>query len=380
MPSIARGQECTTSILNWFIAVNGVKTDAFEVGCQIWDISGGMPGTVVWPVPGDDSQWEDESAAPGKFGVGSYYPYDNTLGAGWKPGLAEPLGDHRIKWRWKISAAAPYQEGMEDFTVLIQSGGSTSDEYVTVQEIRDEGVPDPPEGPTNDEILAMIQLYSEIINRFTRCFFNSRQMTLLLDGSGHETLHLPFPLLTVSGLEVNLDIDGVGSVLVASDYVAYNRDLVDDKRNPRIQLRSEVGSIFTARAGIFTAGFQNQKLSGTFGWLESGATPAAIKRAAKILVIKNLGKLATGEEGPDDWGGGIAVRRNGVLEEKADRHSIKFADIYSKSGGALGQDLMLINDPTALALIRPYVINLPAIAWSSRPFERAMMSDQHNFG
>ena len=45
MPTLARGQENTPSILNWFISINGVLTDAYEVGYQIYDITGGLPGT-----------------------------------------------------------------------------------------------------------------------------------------------------------------------------------------------------------------------------------------------------------------------------------------------------------------------------------------------
>ena len=43
MPALARGQENTPSIINWFITVNNVLTDAYEVGYQIWDITGGLP-------------------------------------------------------------------------------------------------------------------------------------------------------------------------------------------------------------------------------------------------------------------------------------------------------------------------------------------------
>jgi len=381
MPSIARGQECTTSILNWFILVNGTKTDAFDVGCQIWDISGGLPGSVVWPTPGDDTAWENVTNAPGKFSVGSYYPYDNTLGAGWTPALGEPLGDHLIKWRWKITAAAPYMAGQEAFTVLAESSGTTQDEYITVQQVRDEGVPLPADGgPSDDEILALIQLFSGLVDKVTRCFFTARTFELRLDGSGHDTLFLPWPVIEITAVEVNL-LAGTsprsGTVLTEDQYEVYNRDLPNDKRTPRIELVSQGQSIYAGTdLGNFAVGTLNQRISGTFGWVENGQVPLPIQQAMKRLVIRNLGKLATGEGGSESWGGGGAAAGSwGILEEQTDRHRIKFTD--AKAGEGMGADataLQLINDPVAYAMIMQYRIATPAIAWSSRPVERGMMN------
>jgi len=107
MPALSRGQENTPSVLNWFITVNGVLTDAFLTQYRIMDITGGLPGTQVFPTtPGT---YENVTAAPGKFAGGSYYAYDNGNAQGWTPDLLENIGTHRIEWQWQISPAAPLQ-------------------------------------------------------------------------------------------------------------------------------------------------------------------------------------------------------------------------------------------------------------------------------
>lgn len=382
MPSLARGEENTTSILNWFIRQSGVLVDVHEIGFQVWDVSGGAPGTLRFPNPADPSEWEDVTSGDGHFGTGSYYAFDNDNDRGFTPDLGEPLGEHWIKWRWKFASGSPYVEDQEAFTVLTQGGGSVTDEYCTVDEIHDEGVPlEADGGPGDADILALIQLYSTAIDKVTRCFFAPRTMTLYLDGSGHNVLFMPFPIINVTEVEVNL-LPGPdprsGSVLSEDEFTVYNRDVVNDKRNPRIELVRGGGSIFAGTyRGLFRASTLNQKVTGTFGWLEGGDTPKFIKQACKRLVIRNLGKLATGDGGPATWGGGgSAVSAWGVEKEVTDRHSISYTD--AKAGAGMGADataLQLINDPVAYAMIMQHRIATPAVAWSSRPTERQMMTD-----
>lgn len=134
MTSIARGQENTTNRINGFVYVGCVLTDAYEMGFQVWDMTGGEPGVQVFPAVAGD--WEDVTLPPGKFDTGSYYAYDNTLAQGWTPSLTASLGTHRIKWRWKITGAANYQQAQEDFTVLQESTWSTSDSVITVDQVK----------------------------------------------------------------------------------------------------------------------------------------------------------------------------------------------------------------------------------------------------
>lgn len=349
MPSLARGQENTPSIVNWFITVNGVLTDAFEVGYQIWDITGGLPGSVVFPAPGDDTQWEDVTSAPGKFSVGSYYAYDNTAGNGYTPGLAEPVGTHRIKWRWKISAAAPYQMGQEDFEVLVASGGSSADHYISVQDVRDAGIPDPPDDTT---ILAYIETWQQFLDRACRQWFVPKQMILELNGNDSDTLFFGIPIIQVDYIKLNGSADQLQEQL----YKVYSsRSYPDDRRNPRIKLvgPDEYRDIFVAPLTFgklkFRRGQKNQEVKGIFGFTEEdGSTPKMISRALLKLVIEKLSNpVYPGASNPL-----VPVTPGGqVIKEKTDGHEIQYSDsTKSRKAGLDG----ITQDQEILDIIKLY--------------------------
>lgn len=130
MPAIARGEENTVGNVNWFTTLNYVLADMAVVEFRILDITGGLPGSQVFPPSG----WEDVSAAPGKFGTGSYYAYDNGNARGWTPELTANLGTHRVEWRWKLEAGSAYQYGAEDIEVTEQPVISIAD-YLTLQDL-----------------------------------------------------------------------------------------------------------------------------------------------------------------------------------------------------------------------------------------------------
>lgn len=352
MPALARGQENTPSIINWFITVNGVLTDAHEVGFQVWDISGGLPGTILFPVPGDGSQWEDVSSGAGNFSVGAYYAYDNAAAKGWTPGLAEMVGTHRIKWRWKITAAAPYQSDAEDFEVLVQSAGSSADTYISIQNVRDEGlaVADYPD----EQVLAFIETWQTFLDRACRQWFVPKAKVILADGNDSDTLFFGVPIISIDYLKLN-----GGAVELNADYyrIYSNQDgWPDDRRNPQIKLirTKECRNIFTApvTAGElrFRRGQQNQEIKGIFGFVESdGSVPKLIQRALTKLVIEKLTRpiySASGASPPPILGT--------ILREFTDGHSIH----YGAAGGGYAERRPglsgITEDPEILDIIKLY--------------------------
>lgn len=288
MPSIARGQENTTDRINWFVTINGVLADVYEIGFRILDISGGLPGTQIFPTtPGD---FEDVTSAPGRFNVGSYYAYDNTGGTGWTPELTASLGDHRIEWRWKTFASSNYQLDAEDFTVLVESAGSSADTYITVQDIRDVGIT--VTMADDQTVLDTIAIWQEFIDRACRQWFNPRALTLQFDGTDSDTLHFGIPIISIDYVRLNNDPNNLNT-----DYyrVYSSRSYPDDRRNPRIKLvrSDEFRDIYTAPLTWgelrFRKGRQNQTVKGTFGFTESdGSVPKLIQRALTKLVVEKL--------------------------------------------------------------------------------------------
>lgn len=353
MPAIARGQENTTSILNWFVTVNGALTDMHEVGYQIYDITGGLPGTQIFPTtPGD---WEDVSSAPGNFSVGSYYAYDSGNTQGWTPDLAEPIGTHRIVWRWKVSAASPYQSGQEDFEVLVQSAGSSADLYISVQDIRDLGMPNPPD---DDTVLATIEVWQAFLERACRQWFVPKAMILSVDGTDSDTIHLGVPIISIDYVKLNDDPAELDTEL----YRVYNATRYpDDRRNPRIKLVPHHDlDIYTMPVSDYSLRFrkgrQNQEIKGTFGFVEEdGSVPKLIKRALTKLVVEKLTYpifVATGGTAPPTNNAPASV--GDLLEEWTDGHKIKYNAVKPETKPRAPGLTGITDDPEIHDIIRLY--------------------------
>lgn len=353
MPALARGQENLPSIINWFVTVNGVLTDMNEVGFRIFDITAGLPGTQIFPTtPGD---YEDVTNAPGKFGVGSYYAYDNGAGKGWTPGIAEPIGTHRIEWRWKVGAASAYQSGFEDFEVLVESAGSSVDTYCSVQDIRDLGID--ATMMSDADVLAQIELWQAILERVTRQWFNARQMVLSIDGNDSDTLFFGVPIISIDYIKINkstVELD-------PEAYRVYNgrAGFPDHRHNPKISLKPEESFDIYNRpvnysgSNRFRRGYQNQEIKGIFGFTEAdGSTPKAIKRALCKLVYEKI----TNPINPGQGGSLPAPpppATGPLVEEETDDHRRKFAVTAPKAKAAGILD-GITSDPEIQQILRLY--------------------------
>lgn len=335
--ALARGEENTTTKLNWFITVNGVLTDAFEVGFAVFDKTGGAPGTQIFPA--GVGTFEPVETGPGHFGTGQYYAYDNGNAQGWTPSLGEPLGTHCIKWRWKLTAASAFQQGEEEFEVIVESAGSPDETYCTVAELRALGVPDEtatPPGPTDAQLLEKIKLAQQLFERATRNWFVPRTLQFKFDGTDSDTIHFGIPIIDVEWLKLNRDPTN----LDPGNYAVYNaRSYPDDRRNPRLKLirTEEIRDIYTAPLTFgqlkFRKGRQNQEIRGTFGFVEDDmSTPLPVKEAVCRMTIERLSQPAFGTSiisPPSVSGGGS------IVEEWTDGHKLKYAvatPIARKSG------------------------------------------------
>ncbi len=351
MPALSRGQENTQSIINWFITVNGVLTDAYALEYRIFDITGGLPGTQIFPTAPD---YEIVTNAPGKFATGSYYAYDNTAGTGWTPSLTEPIGTHRIEWRWKITASAPWQSGQEDFEVLVQSAGSSADTYITIQDLRDQGIPDP---PSDADVLASIELWQALIERACRQWFVPKTLVLKLDGTDSDAIHFGVPIISIDYVKINNETTALDTGL----YKVYNAvTYPSDRSNPRIKLISEyeVRDIYSAPLITgrmkFRKGRQNQEIKGTFGYVEAdGGVPKLIKRALLKLCIEKLMRPPYVAD-PAQTPVAPPPILGTLLEEWTDGHKRKYAragaEVKKRSTGLVG----ITDDQEILDILRLY--------------------------
>lgn len=348
MPTIARSQENTTSILNWFLTLGGDKFDAYLVEYRILDMTSGT-GVQIFPGTG----WEDVTASPGKFETGSYYAYDNTGGSGWTPASDANLGTWRIEWRWKDTITSDYLTGQEDFTVTSGSTGTGVDAYITLDYFRSRNVPDP---PSDDDINEAIILWQSVIEQITGQWFLPREVTLLLDGTDSDALHFDVPIIEITEVEINMGKDGAGtgSVLDAEEYRVYNRTSVeDDRMNPRIKLIDDLsnqrdifsGSNYPDRRKFYF-GRQNQRVVGTFGWSD---VPAAIKRALYLICLEKLGNPPIGSTDLTP-----PLVQGVITEEWTDGHKYRMqipgGTVKERSAGLTA----LFNNPEIEALLKMY--------------------------
>ena len=158
---------------------------------------------------------------------------------------------------------------------------------------------------------------------------------LLLDGSGTDTLWLPYPVAAVTVLgERSIGSSGT----TYTPYLAYDYELYgvrgegdpDDRSNPRL-VRTD--------GGIFPEGNRNIYLVGVFGWTELADDPADIvapfdqierapsevRRAVLLMVINDLVWLLTDDERQDDR------LRRWISSENTEGHS------YSLDRAAMSQ-------------------------------------------
>ena len=202
--------------------------------------------------------------------------------------------------------------------------------YVTVAEARLEGITgDATTSVTDARLQAAIDEWSAFVDRACRQWFDSRSLTIYLDGTEGDTLWLPVPIITLTALYINGDFTN------AADLTGYNvhnsRDIPDDRTNPRITVKRESDSddffyrTVWGDTPRFVKGERNQKLVGTFGYTDAKATtpfwqtPYAIKRAVLKLISKSLMPLYPA--GPS----ASPLVPGTVKSEKTDGHSIDYA-------------------------------------------------------
>lgn len=203
--------------------------------------------------------------------------------------------------------------------------------YVTIQQVRDEGVP---AALSDAQILQRIRVYQQVIERVTRQWFVPKQMTWEFNGNGTTLMQFPVPIISVSALYVNEDFVNAVDVADFAAYTGRGEDTRDDRKNPRIRILSGEQSIFSGtgsvRSGqlVFEIGEKNCKVVGTFGYIEpSGCVPDPIQWALLKLVTSNVKNMY-----------GASAPAGAIIEEETDRHRRKYSDpsmatkMFSPSG------------------------------------------------
>lgn len=177
--------------------------------------------------------------------------------------------------------------------------------YCSIEDIRAEGVSE--EQATDAKLTELIALACGYIDRVTGQWFEPREKTLILDGTGGE--FLPLPVFLIQRPEM-VKADGEP----VTDYVVYNRfPPADDRGYPKIH-----------RKARWPKGVLNVEITGLWGYVDEDAhggyvTPPLIKRAAMKLALYNFPSLGDAEAQEEK------ALRGALLKETTDGHSYELA-------------------------------------------------------
>jgi hypothetical protein len=193
--------------------------------------------------------------------------------------------------------------------------------YATIEEVKAVLGASAPDDAT---IVSAIAQWSQFMDRACRQWFEPRYIDEKIDGSGARTLWLMAPIIGIDELYMNADWDNAVDPEWYEVYNNLGEGLRDDRRNPRIGLSDTAAgaSIFTAisRRDVFIEGKKNQRVKGTFGFVEpDGSTPEMIKRATLKMVTKQLSASDPLNPSPGPAGP--------LVSETTDGHTIRYASM-----------------------------------------------------
>lgn len=203
--------------------------------------------------------------------------------------------------------------------------------YATVQQIRDEGLEESSDGPSDDQVKTWLDRASQLVEKTTRNFFYEVSGTVTFDGNNSHILHLPYPVREVTSLKIN----GDDTALDTDQFRAYigNTPLADYRQNPKIELRQgTAGSIYSGTAGLplkFMKGL-DQVIEGKFGYLDPPLPTGTADRVPPVVtevviaIVMTIAVSLYERFGYKSIGtdGGVLI---GTLKrEKTDDHEVEF--------------------------------------------------------
>jgi hypothetical protein len=306
-----------------FVRNGGYLVDAYELKYTIYNVSDDVKRLVPVKVyPADPDTQATVDLVNDRLGLGRYV-------AKWTVPADEALGMHMIKWYLKLTATGTTWEWTSDFDVLAGKVVGLPTGYVTPTECRAQGITTAM--ATEVRLQQMIAEATRYITKVTGRSFVPTWKEIRLDGRGSRILLLDEVICAIEEVNVAyLDVDATD--VEEADFAVYNRHLSqgllipDDRENPKLVLEwanphADEDPTLLGRLA-WPRGHHNIVVSGVFGYTDPdgspcGATPEAIKRAAMLLVYRNLLPLITS-------GGGDPVPAGPIVSEKTQGQSVSF--------------------------------------------------------
>ncbi len=205
--------------------------------------------------------------------------------------------------------------------------------YITAQDLYDEGLPT---SYDEDYVTAKIAEAQAVIERITAKFFAATSKVLLLDGDDEDELQLPYPIVSVSKVEIKIAREDWDDVSLGN-FEVYN-DLPNDWQQPLIAIASfrdnlDVGNEYA----YFPRGRRNVRVTGSFGWcLAGGETPPDIILATKLLSVELMPPVGDGSLQEE-------IARRGLKREDIDDYEYEWHEQSTTSNwtGNRSVDMLL---------------------------------------
>ncbi len=260
-------QQGDTVRLKVRIEQNDVLFDPFAMGdVQIRRRTSATTDELVETIP---------AASIVREAVGIYY-------VDWAIPIAAPVGAHVDRWFLTESSGDAQGNRDADFVVFELGSIVIATGYISVDEIR--AVYMPGTSLSDARIGMLIELASEICNRYTGRYFGGRSETLLADGTGQAWIVLDKIIQAFS--EIVVTAGGSSYNLSIADFVTKGRWLIHREFLPRGAYGSWDPRCVTicgcAFGDIFARGQKNVAVTGVFG--DFAAVPLVIQRATGLLV------------------------------------------------------------------------------------------------
>jgi hypothetical protein len=344
MSALEREQSsnCSNPVLDAFVEIGTTRTDIYSAEFIIYEKVSNPPNLVqAYPPSGREAVDVSTDCPTGhRLSIGRYV-------AEWDVPADALVGAYEIHWFWKLTAAHPEQQFVQEFSVTLQGAMGSSDGYCTVQDLRDEGIT----VAMMSDIRAgeLISEASRYIERMTGRWFEARDRTFKIRGKRSKVVHLPHPIIKIDN--VNL-VTGRGSganrdAITVDDLIVFNRHLTegltnpDDRDNPKLEYISTWGIDYPNRDdALFPKFSQVVEVIGTFGYTELahgvtpgetssdsqvpsnfGITPLLITKVCKLLVVREIGLMVDFDDRED------FKDRHRITEEKTVDQSYKKTSI-----------------------------------------------------
>jgi len=163
----------------------------------------------------------------------------------------------------------------------------------------------------------------DFIEMQTRQWFEPRTKTVRVEGKNSNVYFFPVPIISISAIRIN--DESASSDLNAFEIFSG----VDNRRNPRIKIKSSSSSIYNESNGRAFVRAAYTEFDGSYGFVEEdGSTPRQIKKAALKLSINYINNSAAS--------GSSLVGVGAVKREKVDLHEKEYFQPDDVTGGPSG--------------------------------------------